>query len=304
MIKYQAHIQDVGWQPNVSDGMIAGTIHQSKRMEAYIIHDTGVPGLGVHAFAYQQDTGWTAGNTLGQIVGSVGEAKRIEAIKIGLIGAPDIVNQYDLFYRLHVENYGFLNWSKNGEINGTVGGGLRAEAMQIILVKKGTNVYPIVDTPQAFIDLTPTTPPAPRTDNKRESALALARSYVGYQAEDDSIFGRRYGGVNAGAWCCYSVRSICEDCGIEFPPTGYVPDAEDWAKETGRFTTQVDLNRLQAILFDFNESGGSDHIGLVETVENGMVITLEGNTSGPNGEPNGYWRKERNSYIFGYINLT
>ena len=33
-LKYQAHVQSIGWQPAVTEGMIAGTTGQSKRMEA------------------------------------------------------------------------------------------------------------------------------------------------------------------------------------------------------------------------------------------------------------------------------
>ena len=33
-VKYQTHVQDIGWQTQVKDGEIAGTEGQSKRLEA------------------------------------------------------------------------------------------------------------------------------------------------------------------------------------------------------------------------------------------------------------------------------
>lgn len=33
-VRYSAHVQDVGWQPWVTDGATAGTVNQAKRVEA------------------------------------------------------------------------------------------------------------------------------------------------------------------------------------------------------------------------------------------------------------------------------
>lgn len=307
-IRYQAHCTDIGWQEDRVDGRIAGTIGECRALEAFKITELEVePGdqVGIAAHAFVQDMGWSNPEPIGNDVGSTGLSKHIEAVKIGLTG--NDAGKYEIWYRLHVQNYGFLAWSKNGEVNGTTGGNIQAEAIQIIIAKAGENFYPVTDTNQAYIDLTPVEAPAPAVD-KRKQALDLARSYVGYTTgtSNDSIFGRRYGGVGAGPWCCYTVRSICEDCGIEFPPTGYVPDAEAWARRNGKWTTKIDTSRLQAVLFDWAPRNAvPNHIGIVEDSCSGGCIALEGNTSGPNGEAIGFWRKRRsNSDIMGYINLT
>ena len=44
-------------------------------------------------------------------------------------------NFFDIYYRLHVKNYGWLGWAKNGDSAGTTGG-VQAEAIQIQLMAK------------------------------------------------------------------------------------------------------------------------------------------------------------------------
>ncbi|MBO5389509.1 MAG: hypothetical protein J6A59_15540 [Lachnospiraceae bacterium] len=47
-------------------------------------------------------------------------------------------SKYDVFYRVHAQNYGWLGWAKNGEPAGTAGQSKRLEAIQVIVVPKGT----------------------------------------------------------------------------------------------------------------------------------------------------------------------
>ena len=60
---------------------------------------------------------------------------RLEAIKIELTG--EMADHFDVYYRVHAQNYGWLGWAKNGEMSGTSGMSLRLEAIQIVLVPKG-----------------------------------------------------------------------------------------------------------------------------------------------------------------------
>ena len=46
-------------------------------------------------------------------------------------------NKYDVYYRVHAQSYGWLDWAKNGEKAGTEGLAKRLEAIQIVLVEKG-----------------------------------------------------------------------------------------------------------------------------------------------------------------------
>ena len=59
----------------------------------------------------------------------------MEAIQINLTG--EMANHYDVYYRVYVENYGWLDLAQNGESAGTEGLTKRLEAIQIVLVEKG-----------------------------------------------------------------------------------------------------------------------------------------------------------------------
>ena len=58
----------------------------------------------------------------------------MEAIEIKLTG--QIANYYDIYYRVHVQEFGWLDWAKNGESAGTAGYSYRLEAIEIRLVEK------------------------------------------------------------------------------------------------------------------------------------------------------------------------
>ena len=47
VISYSAHVQDIGWQDAVSNGVMAGTNGRNLPMEAIKIQTSGVAGLGV-----------------------------------------------------------------------------------------------------------------------------------------------------------------------------------------------------------------------------------------------------------------
>ena len=99
-IRYNAHVQSIGWQGDVNDS-----------------------------------TTWKKD---GENAGTVGMSKRLEAIQIELSG--DDAEKYDVYYRVHAQTYGWLNWAKNGEIAGTAGYSKRLEGIQIIVVEKGAEI--------------------------------------------------------------------------------------------------------------------------------------------------------------------
>lgn len=47
-----------------------------------------------------------------------------------------MADYYDIYYRAHVQSYGWLGWTSNGEKAGSAGYGKRLEALEIRLVKK------------------------------------------------------------------------------------------------------------------------------------------------------------------------
>ena len=137
MIKYQTHVQNIGWQGEKADGEMSGTTGQSLRLEAIKIQLSSSIDGGIVYKTHVQDYGWLNFVTNGQASGTTGQAKRLEAIQMQLTG--NAKNQYDLYYRVHAQNFGWLGWAKNGESAGTAGYSYRLEGIQILLVPKGGN---------------------------------------------------------------------------------------------------------------------------------------------------------------------
>ena len=143
-VNYQSHVQKIGWQSTVSDGNVSGTSGRSLRLEGIKISLKDKPCSGdIRYVTHVQTYGWQGDlndiNTWkknGEMSGTSGQAKRLEAICINLTG--ELAKQYDIYYRVHAQRYGWLSWAKNGEQSGTAGYGYRLEALQIVLVKKGS----------------------------------------------------------------------------------------------------------------------------------------------------------------------
>lgn len=134
-VVYRTHVQDKGWLKEAADGALGGTVGEYKRMEAIEIKLEGVSG-GIqyrsHIQKYGWENGWKADGTLS---GTEGEAKRLEAMQIRLTG--EMAQRFDVYYRVHAEQFGWLGWAKNGESAGTAGFGYRLEGLQVVLVVKG-----------------------------------------------------------------------------------------------------------------------------------------------------------------------
>ena len=67
--------------------------------------------------------------------GTSGQSLRLEAICIKLTGKA--AQTYDVYYRVHVQQFGWLGWAKNGQQSGSAGYSYRLEGIEIRLVKKG-----------------------------------------------------------------------------------------------------------------------------------------------------------------------
>lgn len=144
-VNYSTHVQTYGWQSTVSNGAMAGTSGIAKRLEGIKIslsntdHSGGIAyTTHVQTYGWQQDandpSSWLQN---GEMAGTSGQAKRLEAICMKLTG--NLEEYYDVYYRVHIQTYGWLAWAKNGEASGSEGLGKRLEGIQIVLVKKGEN---------------------------------------------------------------------------------------------------------------------------------------------------------------------
>lgn len=133
-VSYKAHVQNVGWQSAVANGVMCGTSGQALRVEALQIDIGGVSG-SIQYRTHVQDLGWLYWVKNGAVSGTERAGLRVEALQIKLTG--DAANKYDIWYRAHVQNVGWQSWVKNGGTAGTSGKGLRVEGVEIRLLPKG-----------------------------------------------------------------------------------------------------------------------------------------------------------------------
>lgn len=144
-VSYRTHVQKYGWQGWKYNGQMSGTSGESKRLEGIEINLTNMPSYIDGDIVYTthvQKYGWqgklddqSTWKKNGEMSGTSGEAKRLEAICINLTGG--MAENYDIYYRVHAQSYGWLGWASNGAPAGTAGYGKRLEGIQIVLVPKG-----------------------------------------------------------------------------------------------------------------------------------------------------------------------
>ena len=96
-----------------------------------------------------------------------------------------------------------------------------------------------------------------------------------------------YGFGSRVEWCACFVSWCADQCG--YIDTGVIPkyagcdNGMDWFKERGQWAdNSVEPSPGMIVFFDWaynGQDGTADHTGIVERVENGIVYTVEGNTS-------------------------
>lgn len=151
LVGYQTHVQDYGTQKYVYDGAMAGTEGEAKRMElsgcCFHLPANSAIQYRSHVQGYGWEKNWASN---GALSGTTGKSKRLEAIQIKLSG--DAAEKYDVYYRVHAQDYGWLGWAKNGESSGTEGHSKRLEAIEVRLIPKGTTPnLPTSANAKAFI---------------------------------------------------------------------------------------------------------------------------------------------------------
>ncbi len=135
-VKYQGHGEGYGWQDWKSNGELAGTDGESRRLEGIKIKLVNAPeGAKILYRIHGQDYGWQDWKYDGELGGTVGESRRIEAIQIKL----EKLDDYTVEYRAQGQDYGWQNWVSEGEIAGTTGQSRRIEGIEIRIVKKQKN---------------------------------------------------------------------------------------------------------------------------------------------------------------------
>lgn len=121
-VSYQVHARDIGWCNWQSDGKMAGSTGQNRRIEAFRMIPVGETDVTVHI----KDIGNREYKNITKdtILGTTGQNKRIESIKI-------TGKDTCYLYRVQQKNVGWSDWMSNGEWAGMQGKGLQIEAIEI-----------------------------------------------------------------------------------------------------------------------------------------------------------------------------
>jgi len=122
---------------------------------------------------------------------------------------------------------------------------------------------------------------------QRERIVEIALSQDGYEEGENNWnkYGEEYG-MNNEPWCDIFVWWCAKETGISediIPKFAYVPDTANWYDRCGRYMNSrrwggdyyPQVGDL--ILFDWDETSISDHIGIVTSVDGNTVYTIEGN---------------------------
>lgn len=160
-LQYQAHVSQQGWQNPIplakqdQGDVFAGTSGKGLAIEALRIQQDSnklnPAQLGIQYEAHVAQRGWLApvssADTNG-MAGTVGQKLAVQAVRMKLTGTE--ASRFHLYYRVHVQNYGWLDWACDGENAGTTGFDLRVEAIQIKMLAAdshfvGSTVRPYVD---------------------------------------------------------------------------------------------------------------------------------------------------------------
>lgn len=138
-IQYEAHVSNIGWMNSKRDGSTAGTTGQSKSVEDLKVSILNpVEDGSVQINANVSGIGWQGWDTPSASEGgTTGQGRAVEAVRLRLTGS--LAKDYDVYYRVHASNIGWMAWAKDGEEAGTTGMSCSLEAVQIKLIKKGAS---------------------------------------------------------------------------------------------------------------------------------------------------------------------
>lgn len=128
-----AHVSSIGWQAAVHGTTYADTMGMAPGVEALKLSVSGAPFNGGIAYrSHVANRGWE--NTWTSNGRTTGKSRHMEALEVKLTG--NLAEHYDILYRVHVSNIGWMPWVKNGVAADTTGRGLPIEAVEMRLKSK------------------------------------------------------------------------------------------------------------------------------------------------------------------------
>lgn len=144
------------------------------------------------------------------------------------------------------------------------------------------------------------------------SVLEAAQSQIGQHNDKDGSnkYNRWYYGYRSIApWCAVFISWCFDQAGIYSRLSGLDNKAGcdpymRWGKSLNLWGYKPAIGSL--VLYDWDNDGSADHIGVVESYGSGYIIAVEGNTSVNGSQSNGGYvlRKKRYlSDVLGFINI-
>lgn len=120
------------------------------------------------------------------------------------------------------------------------------------------------------------------TGEESTDMVMVAASQIGN--EGGELYWRWYGFSAHVDWCAVFVSWCADQAGLldngSMPKFAVCDDGIRWFVEKGRwFNRNIEPKPSMIIFFDWDGDGRSDHVGIVEKFEEGMIYTIEGNSN-------------------------
>ena len=271
-IVYSSYVQGQGWQEEVCDKATSGTTGASKQIGAVKIKLNNPSYSGsVEYSVYLNGSGWQDYKADGAVAGNASDTSSIGAIKVRLTGSMEF--NYDVYYRAHCQQLGWLGWTKNGSPAGNSDFGYRMEAFEIVLVPKGGAAPGSTDEPY-----------------KRYNYLSYSVHAQTYGDLDWVADGESAGTTGESKRLESIMIKLDEDCpytgGIEYKVHCQTYGWKDWAKDGARAGTTGESKRVEAIMirltgdisnkFDVYYRVHAQRYGWLDWAKNGEIAGTTG----------------------------
>ena len=136
-VSFRTHKENSGWETKRAvSGGVSGAAGKGKKIDSIEMNLSGSEYKGGISYrTYTKDSGWgTNWSSNGETAGIQG--KNINAVQIKLTG--QAAENLDIYYRVYVSEFGWLDWAKNGATSGVTELPYSVEAIQVVLVKKNS----------------------------------------------------------------------------------------------------------------------------------------------------------------------
>lgn len=147
-VEYTVKSEDYG-SITGSNGVYAGTVGVAKKITDFTVALKDAEGLdvapellGISYKGYEENAGWieqVADEALSES-DNENDSLIIEAIKIELTGSE--AQNYNIYYRTHIADYGWTSYSNDGEASGSEGYNKPIEAIDVIILPIDTENLP------------------------------------------------------------------------------------------------------------------------------------------------------------------